>query len=139
MNRTNLLIDTHGFIWFVNGDSQLASKQIKLITQAVENNSLYLSSISLWEISMLVAKNRISFTTSCLHWLTKAVSLTNTSVLPISPEIAVESCHLPGQFHDDPADRIIVATARIEELTLLTRDEKILNYGKNQYIQIIKI
>jgi len=97
-----------------------------------------ISAISLWEISMLEAKTRILLDIPCLEWMNKAIKLTHCQIFPLTPSIAVESCSLPGNFHEDPADRIITATARVEGLTLFTRDERILEYSSKKYVSTVK-
>ncbi len=135
---TAILLDTHVFIWHINGDETLSKPLRKTIDTAIQNNELHLSAISLWEISMLGAKKRIIFSMPCLEWLNKAIEFSHTHIMHLTPAIAVESSHLPGAFHEDPADRIIVATARINGLLLLTRDKKILQYSKNKYVSAMK-
>ena len=135
MNR--ILLDTHVFIWYVNGD-QISKKIQKMIDEAVQENRVYLAAISLWEISMLEAKQRIIMEMPCLEWINRAIRELHLQVLPITPAIAVESCHLPENFHGDPADRLIVATARVEGMTLLTRDSAILDMAKNKLLSAAK-
>ncbi len=74
----------------------------------------------------------------CLEWIKNAIDYTHAQILQLSPEIAVESCNLPDSFHDDPADRLIVATARVKALSIVTRDKRILEYSKQKYISAIK-
>lgn len=128
-----LLLDTHVFIWLVNGSDELTEDICKLINAAAEQ-----SAISLWETSMLAARSRISLTLPCDKWLEKALALTNTQVANLTPAIAAESCNLPGVFQQDPADRLIVATARINKYNLITRDEKILAYSASRHVSTIK-
>ncbi len=77
---------------------------------------------------MMVARKKIELKTSPESWLSRAIHGTGIQVIELSPEIAVESCRLPGEFHRDPADQIIVATARVHNLSLVTKDQKILGY-----------
>jgi PIN domain nuclease of toxin-antitoxin system len=134
----NLLLDTHTFIWFFNGDATLTRSTRKLINQAIQNKSLYLAAISLWEVRMLETKQRIILEMPCLEWLNRAIEKTYLQITPFTPAIAVESCHLPDGFHGDPTDCLIVATARVENLTILTRDSKILAYGKKKLVATLK-
>jgi len=133
-----ILLDTHVFIWYVNGNEELRKPTRKIIDTAIQNNTLYLAAISLWEISMLDAKKRIILEMPCLEWLNHAIKEIRLQILPITPAIAIESCHLPGGFHEDPADRLIVATARVEGLALATRDTKILTYSQSKYLAVVK-
>jgi PIN domain nuclease of toxin-antitoxin system len=77
---------------------------------------------------MMVARNRIELKTTAEQWLDYAIHKTGLRVLELTSKVAVESCELPGDFHTDPADRIIVATARMNGATLLTKDHRILDY-----------
>ena len=133
-----LLLDTHVFIWYVNGNATLNKLAQKKIDAAIQHNELYLASISLWEVSMLAKKERIILDLPCLEWLNRALLEIRAQVLPITSSVAVESCVLPGIFHGDPADCLIVATTRTAGLTLLTRDSRILQYGKSKYLSTMR-
>lgn len=135
---SSLLLDTHVWIWYVSGNEEINKSVQKTITSALHNNQAYLAAISLWEICMLDKKQRIILEMPCLEWINRFLQLTRIRILPLTPEIAQESCHLPGKFHNDQADRLITATARVEGLTLVTRDTRILSYGRNKYISTIK-
>lgn len=135
---SSFLLDTHIWLWYVNGNEELKKATRTTISTALYNNAAYLAAISLWEISMLEQKRRIVLGMSCLEWINKSIELTHVRVVPLTPAIATESCHLPGKFHEDPADRMIAATARIEGLTLITCDEKILAYGRSKHIHVLK-
>jgi len=88
---------------------------------------------------MLEAKGRIRLSKDCLAWVHDALASPGISLVPLTPEIAVESCRLPGTFHGDPADRILVATARLLGATLLTRDTGILAYGKGNRVSTMAV
>ena len=133
----SILLDTHVWIWHVNGSTELKKSTNTLINQAMQENVLYLSAISVWEFCMLEAKKRIISEIPCLEWINHAIQLLHLRLLPLTPTISVESCNLPGEFHEDPADRMIVATARVENLKLLTRDKKILDYSKKKYVSAL--
>lgn len=133
-----VLLDTHVWMWYMNGNEELNKNVRKIITNAFDNNQAHIAAISLWEVGMLEKKKRIILNMPGLEWINSSIELTHLRVLPITPEIANESCFLPGVFHDDPADRMIVATSRVEQLTLVTRDAKILEYGKNKYISTLQ-
>lgn len=135
---TSLLLDTHVWIWYLNGSSDLKKSLQKNITNGLYNHEVFLAAISLWEICMLEKKQRIILEMPCLEWINRFIDLTHIHIIPISPAIAAESCYLPGKFHDDPADRLITATARVEGLALVTRDARILSYGQDKHISTIK-
>lgn len=136
MNR--VLLDTHVWIWYLNGDQQLKKPVQKKIDQALYDREAFLAAISLWEICMLDKKQRIILGMPCLEWINQFLKLTPMQIFPLTPQIATESCFLPGTFHDDPADRMITATARVERLTLITRDDRILSYSREKHVNAIK-
>ncbi|GJQ57543.1 MAG: hypothetical protein SCALA701_03440 [Candidatus Scalindua sp.] len=111
---------------------------LSLIENAVKYSNIRVSAISVWEVGMLESKGRIKFPIDCLDWVHNALNAPGISMVPITPEIAIESSRLPGKFHGDPADRIIVATVRKLGATLLSHDRNILLYGKKKYLKIIK-
>ena len=109
------------------------------INLAQENSQLFLSSISLWEIAMLSFKKRINIYEPIKDFLNSITDINGLAIKDISSEIAAESISLMDDFHGDPADRIIVATAKCLGATLLTRDQKILTWAKLEHIKSISI
>jgi PIN domain nuclease of toxin-antitoxin system len=89
-----------------------------------------------WEIGMLESKGRLLLNLPCEAWVREALKTPGLTLAPLTPEIAVDSTRLPGAFHGDPADRIIVATARRLGARLLTRDRKLLEYGRKRHVPI---
>lgn len=135
-----LLLDTHTWIWLMNGDREAFSNRcLKAIESAAYEGRLHVSPITVWEIGMLVAKKRIRLGMDCIVWVQNALAVPGTHLCPLSPEIAVDSTRLPGNFHGDPADRLLVATARIMRLTLVTQDEKILRYGEKGFVKAVPV
>ena len=126
-----ILLDTHIWIWLMTGDKQAgSSKLLALITEKAKHSAIRISVISVWEIGMLESKGRIVLPYSCLEWVQKALQAPGFGLENLTPEIAVQSSRLPGVFHGDPADRILLATAARLRATLVTRDQKILHYLK---------
>ncbi|MDR2681582.1 MAG: type II toxin-antitoxin system VapC family toxin [Holosporaceae bacterium] len=126
---SDILLDTHIFLWLLAGDIKLSKKNTDLIDQCTNSgNRICLSAISIWEIAMLDYRRRIQLTQSVDKWLSTAVEISFVRILELSPEILIDSCRLPGDFHADPADRMIVSTSRINNIPLLTQDERILSY-----------
>lgn len=124
-----LVLDTHILIWWTGGDPKLTVNARERIDKAIENGeSILISAITAWEISMLVKKGRLTLTMDVDTWLQTVDEIENVSFVPIDNKVALESTRLPGEFHKDPADRMIVALARTLSSTLLTADEKILCY-----------
>jgi PIN domain nuclease of toxin-antitoxin system len=125
-----IILDTHIWIWWVDDHPKL-SPQNRDIIQAHQTSGLGISIISCWEIAKLVEKNRLTFECSIEEWLELALKYPGIQLLPLNLPIILESTRLSG-FHADPADQIIVATAKINALSLITQDEKILTYFKNK-------
>ncbi len=134
-----ILLDTHAWIWLFSGSKELSKTTIDRIDKAGKNGKVFISAISVWELSMLVAKDRISLSKPIYQWVEESFSQPGVNLAILTPKIAIESSFLPGDFHGDPADRIIVATARGEDLVLLTRDRKILSYGEEKYLYCLKV
>lgn len=134
-----LLLDTHVWLWLVGGAEPLKRPVLSAVEGAARRGRIRVSAISVWEVAMLEAKGRIRLAKDRLAWVQEALSAPGTSLVPLTPEIAVESSRLPGEFHGDPADRILVATARLLGGTLLTRDERILAYGKGKLVSVMRV
>lgn len=134
-----ILLDTHVWIWLMEGSVELNSKQQQTINEAARHNVVAIAAISVWESAMLVQKGRIKLEKPLLAWVQEALALPGVELKPLTPEIAVESSQLPDRFHGDPADRLIVATARVHQLTLLTHDQKILDYAKKEYLSVMPV
>ena len=122
------LLDTHTWIWW-NMNPQKLSQRIKgLIGNAEMYDELLLSAISPWEFSKLLEKKKVGISCDPEDWINTALDMPKLRLVPLSPILSYRSTVLPQPFHDDPADQIIVATAREENATILTKDEKILAY-----------
>jgi PIN domain nuclease of toxin-antitoxin system len=122
-----IVLDTHAWIWWVDGDERLTLAQRDAIA-AEEGSLIGVSAISCWEVAKLVELGRVALSCSLEEWLDQALSYPGVQLITLTPEIAIESTRLPGDFHRDPADQIIVATARVYGCSLVTSDEKILKY-----------
>lgn len=121
------LLDTHALVWAVDAPEQLPAQVRKLLLDA-GNHPLGVAAISLWEIAHKSAGGKLLLSQPVAQWIAAAARPPFVTVLPLDERVAVESAQLPGSFHKDPADRIIVATARLHGLTLLTKDETIRAY-----------
>jgi len=122
-----ILLDTHIWIWWVDGSPRLKEWQ-KQIIQDKEDWGLGISAIACWEAAKLVEIGKLSMACPIEEWMEGALLYPGIRLIELTPQISIESTKLPGNFHKDPADQIIVATARIYNIPLLTADEKILNY-----------
>lgn len=122
-----IILDTHVWVWWVHADPRLSTAEIDFI----DGNSavgIGVSAISCWEVAKLVEKRRLRLPQELGQWMASALAYPGVSHLPLSPEICIESTQLPAPFHKDPADQLIVATARRLDALLLTADDKILGY-----------
>ena len=122
-----ILLDTHIWIWWVHGDTQLPLPVSEFI-QSEEEGGLGVSAISCWEVAKLVERKRLMLPLATHEWMAKALSYPGIRLIPLVPNIAVESTQLPGSFHKDPADQIIVATARSMGCGLVTMDLSVRSY-----------
>jgi PIN domain nuclease of toxin-antitoxin system len=122
-----IVLDTHTWIWWVHDPIQLTEAQIETITSN-ETDLIGISAISCWEVAKLVEVKRLELPLPLEAWFQLALSYPGVQILALTPEVAIESTHLPPPFHRDPADQIIVATARLHRCPLFTSDEKILRY-----------
>ena len=129
-----ILLDTHIWIWWVDGSAQLSPAQRGHL-EANEVTGLGVSVISCWEVAKLVQLKRLEVRGSVTVWVEQALGYPGIRLFYVTPRIAVESTRLPGTFHRDPADQIIVSTARIRGCSLLTADERILQYP---HVKILK-
>lgn len=123
-----ILLDTHILVWWLSSNPRLAERHRALLREH-EQEGILVSAISFWEVALLVSKRRLDISLPINDWASKALADPILEVVPTSPRVLIESTVLPGVFHPDPADRIIVATAREHDLDLLTEDSRILHYG----------
>lgn len=122
-----IVLDTHVWVWWVHGDKGLTNTQAEAIA-ANETSTIGVSAISCWEIAKLVQFRRLELPCPLSEWFEQALSYPGMRLLELTPEIAVASTQLPGEFHRDPADQIIVATTRVHGCPLLTSDRRLLDY-----------
>ncbi len=123
------LLDTHILLWWLNDNARLSPAQQAALASTDAASPFLVSDISLWEIATLHGLGRIRLTIPLRDWLEKAVAPPLVRRVGISPAISAELANLPDSFHRDPADRILVATARTLDATLLTQDRRIIGAG----------
>jgi PIN domain nuclease of toxin-antitoxin system len=121
-----LLLDTHVLVWLMFGERRMSLRSKDAIARAANADNLFVSAITPWEVALLVSKKRIDLQRDPLEWVTAALSLPGIHLAPLDPEIAVASTRLPFEMHPDPADRILVSTARYLGATLVTADKSLL-------------
>jgi PIN domain nuclease of toxin-antitoxin system len=117
-----IVLDTHAWIWWIASPRKLSASARRAIEEA---RDLAVSAISLWEVAMLVAKSRLELDRDVGLWMRQALSAPRIQLVPLSPEIAVRSTALDRDFHGDPADRLIAATALEVDGALVTKDQRI--------------
>jgi PIN domain nuclease of toxin-antitoxin system len=122
-------LDTHIWLWLAAGTEPLSRPARDAIAVAAGGGTLRVAAMSVWEIAMLASRNRIVLGKPTAEWVEEALSAPGLALEPLSPMIAIESCQLPAGFRSDPADHLIVATARMTGATLMTRDRRILGYA----------
>lgn len=121
----------------VQGDRRLRKTAVDAIEEAARRGAVIVPAIALWEVAMLLAKQRITLAGTIETWFEHALGFHGFSVAPITPAIAAESGALSGGLSGDPADRLIVATARVLSATLVTRDSRILAYAETGTLPIV--
>ena len=124
-----IVLDTHALLWWASGDKvQLSAAAAHAIDEELAGGQIMVSSISAWELAMLVDRGRVALSMDIEEWLSVVSRIEAVNFVPVDNEIGVKSVALPGAFHKDPADRIIVATARKLAAPLVTVDEEIRRY-----------
>ncbi|MGF6440123.1 type II toxin-antitoxin system VapC family toxin [Paraburkholderia youngii] len=123
-----IVVDTHALVWWVNGDDTLSKKARTTIERELHGGRIVVSAISAWEIAMLVKRERLVLSMDVSSWLDTVAQIEAVRFMPVDIEIGLRSVDLPGEFHKDPADRMIVATARKLAVPLVTKDENIRAY-----------
>ena len=122
-----IVLDTHALVWWVSG-GPLSERARTTIAHHERSRSLYASSISVWEIAALVARGRLELTVDVVEWIARVEALESLRFVTVDNRIALASTRLPGELPRDPADRIIVATARSMDAPLVTRDARLSAY-----------
>jgi len=123
-----IVLDTHAWIWWATADRRLSAKARAAIATSQRADDLWLSLISIWELAKKVEKNQIVLDRPLDSWLDTATAMPGMHLAELTRPILVESCCLQQPFHGDPADQIIVATARHHQAALVTKDRKIREY-----------
>ena len=124
-----IVLDTNAWIWFASKPEILSGKAKKAVDEAVKEKSVLVSSISVWEVALLVKKKRLELSMDVADWIAKSENLPFIQFIPVSNSIAVKSVNLPPPLHPDPADRIIIATALSAGAPIVTKDKNISDYA----------
>ena len=135
---TALLLDTHVWLWYAEGcEGRLSAATLAAIDQSRQAHRLHVAAISVWEIGMLCAKRKINLSAPVREWVRRSLSMPGIRLQALDTVTALESAMLPDDPHGDPADRFLIAEARVGGLTLLTSDRKILDYGKAGHVRVL--
>jgi len=118
----NVLLDTHMWVWWLTAQTELTAGERAALDQAAQRRTLCIAAISMWEVQLLHARGRLELPLPFAEWLTLATDETMIRTLPLDLDVVLAVDALPKSFHGDPADRIIVATARAHALALATHD-----------------
>lgn len=133
-----LLLDTCALI-FITEDQGIKQEAASLLNSVhAAGATTYISPISAWEIGLLVARNRLQLLTTPQRWLSRILETPSVRLADMRPDLLIESSFLPGEPPRDPADRIIVATARDLACTLMTRDRALIAYGKQGHVHVVE-
>lgn len=106
-----IVLDTHVWLWLLHDYGQLSAQAQLVIEQERQQNGLRVSAISVWEIALKVSQDKLELPLSINQWYERVRVYPGLLIEPIIPEVVIASTQLPGTFHKDPADRIIVALA----------------------------
>jgi PIN domain nuclease of toxin-antitoxin system len=132
-----LLLDTHVLVRLTDGNQKLGARARDVIRLAYREDRAAVSAITPWEIALLVSKKRLTLDQDVLSWVHTALAVPGVRLIPLDPEIAVASTRLPWEMHPDPADRVLVATARHLGATLVTADEALLEFARKGHFKAL--
>jgi len=127
-----VVLDTHAWVWWATEDRRLSKPAARAIAAAAADDGVSISAISVWEVAKKVEKQQLVLDRPLRDWIERALALPGLTVAELTPAILIESCCLPQPFHGDPADQIIVATARHLRAVLVTKDRRVRDYAHVQ-------
>lgn len=141
MSSDRLLLDTHAWLWLAFGTiDRFHADTLAAIDRASASDALLVSIVSVWELALLEARQRLRLPMTVGEWVERALDRPDIRLIGLDqPQTVIDSCRLPGVFHADPADRLLVATARSANAVLVTRDRKILDYAAEGHVRVLGI
>jgi PIN domain nuclease of toxin-antitoxin system len=123
-----IVLDTHVWVWWVANPEKISGPAQEEIDRAMEREEIFISSISCWEVALLNRKDKLELTVPVADWIARSEALPFIHFVPLDNRIALRSNQLAGDLHEDPADRIIIATALTLGVPLISKDRKIRDY-----------
>jgi PIN domain nuclease of toxin-antitoxin system len=124
-----IVLDTHAWMWWVAADARLSRRALTAIRKAQEREDLWLSIISAWEVAKKVEKGQLALDRPLDDWLDLALAASGLQIAELTRRVLIDSCRLPPPFHGDPADQLIVASARAQNAAIVTRDSRLREYA----------
>jgi PIN domain nuclease of toxin-antitoxin system len=136
-----VLLDTHVWLWLALGSAgKIAPTVLKALEEAARSGGLLVSIVSVWELALLVARERVVLPLPLNEWVELALSRPEIRLVGLSrPNTVIDSVNLPGEIHADPADRFLIATARSRRAMLATHDERIIAYGHSGHVKVLRV
>lgn len=131
------VLDTCALIWMSRDEDVSPAVEAAITDLPTDSDALGVSVMTAWEIGMLTSKGRLNTTREPLRWFYDFLDAASLRLIDVTPEILIASSYLPLPMHGDPADRIIIATAREHDLTIITRDRAILAYGAAGHVKTL--
>lgn len=131
-----LLLDTCACLWLTH-DDPLSPESMEAIEAATQDLAIFISAITAWEVAILVRKERYRLRPTPAAWFASLLERPGVNLVDLSPDILIESVFLPGEPPNDPADRMIAATARLHGLTVVTRDKPLRAYSTAGWVGLL--
>lgn len=134
-----IVLDTHVWIWAMKGSERLSDDVVAELESAAGAGGILVPAIAVWELAMLESRGRLSLSRPIDDWVAAALQAPGTAYLDLTPAIAVESTRLPGKPPPDPADRMMIASARVTGGRLATADRGILRYAESGMVRTLAV
>jgi PIN domain nuclease of toxin-antitoxin system len=133
----SLLLDTHAALWLSQGIELTPAVEQRITTER-NQDGVYLSAVTVWEVGNLVRRGRIALGVTLTEWVNSFVDLGGFQTVDLLLDIVIRAANLPGNFHEDPADRFLVATAHYLNAPIVTRDARILEYARAGHLRVVR-
>ncbi len=136
-----VLLDTHVWLWLALGTAKrIPAPTLRIVEETARSGGLLVSIVSVWELALLVARERIVLPLPLNEWVALALGRAEIRLVGVArPDTVIDAVNLPGEIHADPADRFLIATARNRRATLATHDDRILAYGESGHVKVLAV